>query len=182
MPIAHGLPRLLSTVCCIALFAGMAGAREPRGGIARSGSAHREVTRTGPNGNAQTRQRDTTWQLGNGEYDRHTTSTGPAGATRSKDVHAERTATGHTRDTTFTDAQGRTATRAAEVVNDREAGKRTQTVQWTGRAGQTASRVTETQKTETGRQTTTSVTRPDGSVVHYDKTVTHPAPGSAASE
>jgi len=182
MPTAHGFLRIASTAFCIALIAGVAGAREPRAGAPRSGSAHREVTRTGPNGNSQTWQRDTTWERGNGELDRHTTATGPAGATRGKDVHAERTATGHTRETTFTDAQGRTATRAAEVVNDREAGKRTQTVEWMGRAGQTASRVSETQKTETGRQTTSDVTRPDGSVVHYEKTVAHPTVSPVASE
>ena len=61
MPIARGFPRSFSRPSvAIALLAGVAGAREPRGGVARSGSAHREVTRTGPNGNAQTWQRDTT--------------------------------------------------------------------------------------------------------------------------
>jgi hypothetical protein len=104
MSIARRLPLALSVLCCAALAASVSGAREPRSGIQRSGSSHREVTRTGPNG-----------------------------GTRSKHVHAERTATGYTRDTTFTDAQGRTATRAAEVVNDRDAGTRTKTVEWTGK-------------------------------------------------
>ena len=58
------------------------------------------------------------------------------------------------------------------MVNDPAAGLRTQSVEWTGRQGQTASRVTETRKTDTGRASTTTVTRPDGSVVHYEQTVT----------
>jgi hypothetical protein len=134
MSIARRLPLALSILCCAALAASVAGAREPRGGAQRSGSAHREVTRTGPNGNAKTWKQDTSWQRGGGKLDRHTTQTGPNGGTRSKDVHAERTPTGYTRDTTFTDAQGRTATRAAEVVNDRDAGTRTKTIEWTGKA------------------------------------------------
>lgn len=107
MSIARRLPLLLSTLCCVALATSVAGAGEPRGG-ARSGSAHREVTRTGPNGNSQTWQRDTTWQRGGGQYDRHTTQTGPKGATRSKDVHVERTDGGRASTTTVTRRDGST--------------------------------------------------------------------------
>jgi hypothetical protein len=179
MQLAHRFALVLSTVSCVALMADVAGARGPQGGGTRSGSAHREATRTGPNGSSQTWKRDTTWQRGGGSYDRHTTQTGPKGGTRSRDVHAERTEMGHTRSTTFSDAQGRTATREAEVVKDREAGTRMHSVEWTGRGGQIASRVTETQKTETGRESTTTLTRPDGSSVRGAKSITHPAGGSS---
>jgi len=126
MSFTRRLPLVLSTLACVALAASVAGAREPRGGGSRAGSAHSELTRTGPNGQSRTWQRDTTWQRGGGVYDRHTTLTGPAGATRTKDVHMERT--------------------------------------------------------DTGRSGTVSVTRRDGSTVQLEKTVTRPAPGSAAGE
>jgi hypothetical protein len=103
--------------CVLALVpllagAAAAGERQPT----RSGSSHREVTRTGPDGQSRTWKRDSTWQRGAGQYDRQTTQTGPNGAVRSLDVHAERTPTGHTRQTTYTDPQGRTRTREVSVT------------------------------------------------------------------
>ncbi len=106
MSITRRLSLVVSTLACVALMAAAAGAREPRSGVARSGSAHREVTRTGPNGHSQTWQSDSSWQRGNGQFDRHTTQTGPRGATRSKDVHAERTDTGYTRTSHLTRPDG----------------------------------------------------------------------------
>jgi hypothetical protein len=106
MSIARRASLVPSTLCCVALTASTALAREPRGGAAHSGSSHREVTRTGPDGRSRTWVGDTSWQRGNGRFDRHTVQTGPRGATRSKDVHVERTDTGATRTTRVTRPDG----------------------------------------------------------------------------
>lgn len=105
MPHSRRVPILLTTLFCVALTSSTALAGEPRGS-SRSGSSHREVTRTGADGRSRTWQSDTTWQRGNGKFDRHTTQTGPRGATRSKQVHVERTDGGATRTSTITRPDG----------------------------------------------------------------------------
>ena len=115
-----------------------------------------------------------------GSAQKHVTRTGPGGATRSKDVRAERTETGYRRNTTWTDAQGRTATRDAEAVVDREAGTASKQVEWKGPDGATARRNTNVAKTETGREATSTTVRPDGSTVTRQSSVVR-APGDAAA-
>jgi hypothetical protein len=129
----------------------------------RSGSMHRETTRTGPGGETRTRQQDTTWTRGDGQATRDTTWTGPNGKTATRHTEVQRTGTGHTRHSTYTGPDGKTATRDASVVRDPEAGTRTRDVTWTGPEGGIATRRTETQKTEDGFQRSTTATRPDGS-------------------
>jgi len=110
----------------------------------RSGASHQQITRTGPDGRSRTWQKDTSWQRGGGSAERHTTWTGP---------------------------QGRTASRDAVVTRDPESGTRTQDVVRTGPRGATTQRHSVIQKTEDGHINTTSVTRPDGSVVSWEKTL-----------
>jgi hypothetical protein len=73
---------------------------------------------------------------------------------------------------TRTGPNGQTATRDAVVARDPEAGVRTKDVTWTGAEGRTANRNTVTEKTENGRTTTTTVTRPDGSTTVVEKVIT----------
>ena len=73
----------LSCLVALLLSAPGADARERMGrsrmGAAKSGQAHRTVTRTGSDGTARTSTHDTTWQRGGGEYSRDTVHTGPGG-------------------------------------------------------------------------------------------------------
>jgi len=149
----------------------------------RSGSVHRETTRTGPGGETRTRQKDTTWQRGNGQATRDTTWTGANGKTATRHSEAQRTETGHTSHSTYTGPNGKTATRDATVVRDREAGTRAKDVTWTGPEGRTATRHTEAQKVEDGVERSTTVTRPDGSTTTRSTTVSRtPASDAPAAE
>ncbi len=151
--------------------------KAPASQEARSGSVHRETTRTGPGGETRTRQKDTTWQRGNGQATRDTTWTGANGKTATRHSEAQKTETGRTSHSTFSGPNGNTATRDATVVRDPEAGTRTKDVTWTGPEGKTATRHSEAQRTEDGFDRTTSVTRPDGSTTSRSTSVSR-APGS----
>ena len=50
----------------------------------------------------------------------------------------------------------------------------------TGPKGGTRSKDVHAERTETGRESTTTLTRPDGSIVSYEKSITHPAGGSSS--
>ena len=116
----------------------------------RSGSVHRETTRTGPGGETRTRQKDTTWQRGNGQATRDTTWTGPNGKTATRQSEAQKTETGHTSHSTYTGPNGKTASRDATVVRDPEAGTRTKDVIWTRPDGSTTTRSTTVSRTPAG--------------------------------
>jgi hypothetical protein len=145
---------------------------------ASSGSVHRETTRTGPDGQTRTRQKDTTWERGDGQATRDTTWTGANGKTATRHTDAQKTGDGHTTHSTTTGPGGKTSTRDATVVNDREAGMHTKDVTRTGPEGQISTRHTEVQKTDDGRASATTVTRPDGSTTTRSSTLSRtPAPG-----
>jgi len=81
----------------------------------RSGSVHRETTRTGPGGETRTRQKDTTWQRGNGQATRDTTWTGANGKTATRHTEAQKVEDGVERSTTVTRPDGSTTTRSTTV-------------------------------------------------------------------
>ena len=120
---------------------------------ARSGSVHREVTRTGPGGETRTRQRDTTWTRGGGQATRDTTWTGSNGRTATRHDEVQRTENGRTSHSIHTGPNGRTATRDASVVRDPEAGTRTKDVTWTRPDGSTTTRTTTLSRTPSGAGT-----------------------------
>jgi hypothetical protein len=128
------------------------------------------VTRTGPRGGQRTGSLNRSWQRGDGYFWSHRERTGPGGRTRTKDVQVERTETGYRRNTTWTDARGRQAWRDASLSVNREAGTASKTVDWTGPNGGTASRTKDVVRTGNGHMAKTTVTRPGGSAVTYQKT------------
>ena len=103
--------------CLVALLLGAPGAdaRERMGrsrtGAAKSGQAHRTVTRTGPDGTARTSTHDSTWQRGGGKYSRDTLHTGPNGGvtTRSATGAYDPATKTFTRDVTTTRPDGSTS-------------------------------------------------------------------------
>ncbi len=143
----------LTSVLTLALLA-VADEAEARGrkdgARARSGSAHKQVTRTGPRGGQRTWTENRSWKRSQGRFESQRERTGPGGRTRTKDVQAERTETGYRRGTTWTDARGNQATRDATVNVDREAGVRNRDVEWVGRDGHTRTRQDTTTRTESG--------------------------------
>jgi hypothetical protein len=132
---------------------------------------NRNSTFTDARGRTATRDADVHVDRDAGTRARDVTWTGRDGATRTHEHVATRTEDGYTRDSTFTGRNGQTATRSATVSRDPEAGTRTKTVEWEGPNGGTFSHVTETVRTENGHQSVTTVTRPDGSVVTYERDI-----------
>ena len=81
------------------------------------------------------------------------------------------------RETTRTGSDGQTRTRQKDTTWQRSVGQATRDTTWTGANGKTATRHTEVQKTEDGRASESTLTRPDGSTTTTTRSVTRgPAP------
>ena len=106
----------LAVLCILALAAPAAQARGRHPKLPARGSAHREVTRTGPNGNSRTSSADTTWQRGDGAWTRDTVRTGPNGGQSVTHVDGAKTADGFVREKTTTGPNGRSATAQASTA------------------------------------------------------------------
>lgn len=186
------IPSGLAALALLLLAAGPAEARERRGGrVPKSGSAHREVTRTGPGGEPRTRTQDSTWQRGDGAWTRDTThtgpggrqgttqvegqrsgdgwirsktSTGPGGRTATTNDELHRTEGGYVRDTTRTGANGGVTTRHAEGSYDPESRTFSKDVTTTLPSGKTLTQDVEVQRTEDGYTRDSVVTGPGGGV------------------
>ncbi len=138
----------------------------------RTGDGYRKSTTwTDAQGRQATRDAEVVVDREAGTRDREVQWVGRDGAMRTRSDATRRTEDGYTRSSTFTGAEGRQATRDATVSVDRDAGSAGKTVEWVGPEGSTASRNTEVLRTDSGREAVTTVTRPDGSVVTYEKSV-----------
>jgi hypothetical protein len=124
----------------------------------------RTVTVTDDQGRTGSRTTTNTYdpESGTRTYGRETT--GPEGQTRNLDHQGTRSEGGYSGQTTYTDAQGRTATRDAEVNVDREAGTASKSTSLTTRDGRTVEKETNVVRTESGFESQTVVTGPDGQV------------------
>ena len=82
MRLDHALQSCLCLALSLALSgAAAAGERLERKHLPANGSSQRTLTRTGPNGQSRTWNRNSTWQSGNGAWSRQTTQTNPQGKT-----------------------------------------------------------------------------------------------------
>jgi hypothetical protein len=179
--------------CLVALLLSTPGAdaRERMGrsrtGAAKSGQAHRTVTRTGADGTARTSTHDTSWQRGGGKYSRDTLHTGPGGRQGTTHVEGARTPDGAVRDVTRTGPGGKTATTHDEL--HRTDGGYTRETTHTGpNGGVTTRSATGTYDPATRTFTRdATTTRPDGSTATshtegartdggYQQTTTHTGP------
>src|SRR5262245_10155259 len=152
----------------VALLLGAPGAddRERMGrarmGAAKSGQAHRTVTRTGADVTARTSTHDTSWQRGAGKYTRDTLHTGPGGKQATTHVEGARTENGYTRQSTHTGPDGGVTTRNTTGSYDPETKSWTKDVTRTNPYGSTATTHAEGQRTDGGYQQTTTHTGPPG--------------------
>jgi hypothetical protein len=119
MPASRSASLTLAFLVALLFAVPDADARERQGrarmGAAKSGQAHRSVTRTGPDGAARTSTHDSTWQRGGGKYTRDTVHTGPGGKTATTHVEGAKTSDGRVRDVTHTGPGGKTATTHDEI-------------------------------------------------------------------
>jgi hypothetical protein len=133
------------------------------GGAAKSGQAHRTVTRTGPDGTPRTSTHDSTWQRGGGKYTRDTVHTGPGGKQGTTHVEGAKTQDGRVRDVTRTGPGGKTATTHDEVHRT-EGGYTRETTHTGPQGGVTTRNATGSYDAETKTWTRdATTTRPGGS-------------------
>lgn len=157
---------MFSCLVALLLCTPDADARERMGraqmGAAKSGQAHRTVTRTGPGGTARTSTHDSRWQRGDGKWTRDTVHTGPGGKQGTTHVEGARTASGYTRQSTHTGPGGGVTTRNATGSYDRATRTWTRDATTTRPDGSTATSHGERTRTEDGYQSTTTHTGPKG--------------------
>ena len=164
----------LSCLVALLLSAPGADARERMGrarmGGAKSGQAHRTVTRTGADGAAHTSTHDTTWQRGGGKYTSDTLHTGPGGKQATTHVEGARTEKGYTRQSTHTGPNGGVTTRNTTGSYDPQTKSWNQDVTRTNPNGTTATTHVEGQRTDGGYTKTTTHTGPNGGVTTQSAT------------
>jgi hypothetical protein len=154
--------------CLIALLLCVSGAdaRERTGrahkGGAKSGQAHRTVTRTGPDGTARTSTHDSRWQRGDGKWTRDTVHTGPGGKQGTTHVEGAKTENGYTRQSTRTGPGGGVTTRNATGSYDPASKTWTHDATTTRPDGSTATSHGTRTRTEDGFQSTLTHTGPKG--------------------
>jgi hypothetical protein len=168
----------LAILSILVLAAPAANARK-RHELPKSGSVHREVTRTGPDGQPLTSTADTTFQRGDGKWTRDTVRTGPKGGQTTTHVDGAKTADGFVRDKTTTGPNGKTATTHDEL--HRSDGGYSRVTTRTGPAGGVATRESQgvwDSATKTWKRTTT-LTGPKGNSKTTEKSTTF-TPGGGA--
>lgn len=112
----------------------------------------------------------TTAEAGDGARQKAPAGQG-AGGSWSRSSTVQRTPNGHTRQDQWQNQEGKSASRHVEVANDPTTGTRDRSAVWTGPEGRQTSVDTVTQRTESGRTSSTIATRDDGTTATRNTTV-----------